>query len=360
MYFHGSYYECKPNTRTCQFGILLFILSELLPVTILFIIVIFFNVHFTSSAVNSLIFFAQVVDMMHIDASGLIKNHPIINSFQGVYLLFYRMFNLDFFSFESLSYCLMENAMALDILAIKYLTVTYSLLFVITCITILKFCNPYLCLKKYFASVRSYKHYVKQSAIHGLVAILVMCYSQCTAVSLSILTPGHVYGRGFVENRTTLKVVYLNGNLVYFGTEHMKYAIPAVIFMTVFTIIPPVCLIVYPLCYKVFALCHIEETLVTRILCQIVPLEKIKPVFDSVQGCFKDKYRFFGGLYFLYRFIILVCFTASKRPIEFYILLEIQLIMMVLLHAISQPYNRPWQWHNILDVSLLYWPPSIP
>ncbi len=351
VYFHGSYYECKPNTQTCRFGPLFFILSELLPVTILFIGVIFFNVQFTSGAVNSLIFFAQIVDMMHIDANGLIKKHPLITSFQGVYLLFYRMFNLDFFSLESLSYCLMENAMALDILAFKYLTITYSLLFVITCIIILKFCNPYLCLKKYFTSVRSYKQYIKQSAIHGLVAILVMCYSQCTVASLSILTPGYVYWRGYAKNRTTLKVVYLSGNLVYFGTEHMKYAIPAIIFTIFFTIIPPLCLIVYPLCYKIFVLCHIEETLVTRILCQIMPLERIKPIFDSVQGCFKDKYRFFGGLYFLYRFIILGCFTASKRPIEFYTLLEVQLIMIILVHAISQPYNT--QWHNILDVSLL-------
>ena len=319
--------------------------------TIIFIGVIFCNIQFTSGAINSLIFFAQVVDMMRIDANGLNKNHSVIASFQGVYLLIYRMFNLDFFSLESLSYCLMEKATALDVLAFKYLTITYSLLFVLICIMIMKFYNPYLCLKKCFISSTSYKHYIKQSAIHGLIAILVMCYSQCTSVSLSILTPGYVYGRGFVENRITRKVVYLNGDLNYFSKDHLKYAIPAILFTIIFTIIPPVCLIVYPLCYKIFALCHIEETLVTRILCLVVPLEKIKPVFDSVQGCFKDKYRFFGGLYFLYRFIILVYFTASKRPIEFYTLLEVQLIVIVALHAIIQPYNR--QWHNILDVSLL-------
>ena len=351
VYFHGSHYECKINDQKCRLGLLLFVLSELLPVTIIFIGVIFCNVQFTSGAINSLIFFAQVVDMMHIDANGLIKNHQVIASFQEVYLLIYRMFNLDFFSLENLSYCLMEKATALDVLAFKYLTITYSLLFVLICIMILKFYNPYLCLKKCFISSTSYKHYIKQSAIHGLIAILVMCYSQCTSVSLSILTPGYVYGRGFVENRTTRKVVYLNGDLNYFSRDHLKYAIPAILFTIIFTIIPPVCFIVYPLCYKIFALCHIEETLVTRILCLVVPLEKIKPVFDSVQGCFKDKYRFFSGLYFLYRFIILVYFTVSKRPIEFYTLLEVQLIVIVTLHAITQPYNN--QWHNILDVSLL-------
>ena len=351
LYFHGGSYDCKPNNQRCHYGLLLFVLSELLPVTVIFIGVIFCNVQFTSGAVNSLIFFAQVIDMMRIDANGLIKKHPVITAFQGVYLLFYRMFNLDFFSLENLSYCLMENATALDVLAFKYVTITYSLLFVLICITILKFCNPYLCLKKCFISSKSYERYVKQSAIHGLIAIVVMCYSQCTSVSLSILTPGYVYGRGFGENRTITKVVYLNGDLNYFRRDHLKYAIPAVIFTIIFTIIPPVCLIVYPLCYKIFALCHIEETLVTRILCLVVPLEKIRPVFDSVQGCFKDKYRFFGGLYFLYRFIILVYFTASKRPIEFFTLLEVQLIVTVALHAITQPYNK--QWHNILDVSLL-------
>ena len=317
--------------------------------TIIFVGAIFWNVHFTSGSVNSLIFFAQVIDMMHIDVNGLIKSEQVTSYFKDTYLLFYRMFNLEFFTVNGLSYCIMENAMALDVLAFKYLTITYSLIFVLTCIAVLKLCNPCTCLKRYF-SFTSYKQFVKESAIHGLVAILVMCYSQCTAVSLSILTPGYIYWRGTVENRTTSKVVYLSGDLTYFGDHHLRYAIPAIIFIITITILPPFCLIVYPLCYKLFAFCHVKESSITKI-CHLVPFERMKPLFDSVQGCFKDQYRFFGGLYFLYRFIILICFTATKRPIDFYTSLEIQLIATIVLHAIIQPYQK--QWHNMMDVSLL-------
>ena len=349
VFFHGNFYHCKLNSHNCRLGPLLYMLSELLPVTVLFVVVLFCDIKFTSGAIYTFIFFAQFMDTMHIDANGLIKIHPIIEAFKRGYQLFYRMFNLDFFSLDSLSFCLMKTATTLDILAFKYFTIAYSLLLVLTTIIVMKLCNP--CSFKNYLSFSSSMLSVKKSVIHGLIAILVMCYSQCTAVSLSILTPGHIYWKGPIDKHNVTAVVYLSGNLPFFGKKHLKYAFPAMIFTVLFIIIPPVLLIVYPLCYKVFAVCHIEESWMTRILCKAMPLEKIKPFFDSVQGCFKDEYRFFGGLYFLYRLVSFTSFTASKWPTDFYTILEIQLILMVVLHSAIQPYRQ--RWHNVVDISLL-------
>ena len=121
-------------------------------------------------------------------------------------------------------------------------------------------------------------------------------------------------------------------------------------FAIALVLIPPLLLVVYPLCYKVLALLHMEETRCVNILCRILPLERIKPMFDSFQSCFKDKYRFFAGLYFFYRLVALLSFLIVDSLTKFYIALEVQLIVMLTLQAITYPYRR--RWHNIIDVLL--------
>ena len=125
----------------------------------------------------------------------------------------------------------------------------------------------------------------------------------------------------------------------FFGGSHLKYAIPAVFALVLITILPPVLLLVYPLCYKVLALMKLEETRVTRVLCRVVPLERFKPFFDSFQGAFKDNHRYFAGLYFIYRLIPLALLVFTSSKIDFFFCFEIQLILVLGLHALIRPYS---------------------
>jgi hypothetical protein len=193
----------------------------------------------------------------------------------------------------------------------------------------------------------SSKGSVKSTMIHGLSTFFVMCYSQCAKVTLFILYPGLVHSIG--RNRLS-PVVFYHGDFEYFDNDHIKYALPAFMFAIALVLIPPLLLVVYPLCYKVLALLHIEETRCISILCQILPLERMKPMFDSFQSCFIDKYRFFAGLYFFYRLVAHLSFLITDSLTKFYIALEVQLIVMLTLQAITYPYRR--RWHNIIDVLL--------
>jgi len=56
-HYHSQNLNCG-NNDLCKIGWLLYILSELLPITVIFIIVMIFNVSFTSGATNGFIFFA--------------------------------------------------------------------------------------------------------------------------------------------------------------------------------------------------------------------------------------------------------------------------------------------------------------
>ena len=168
-------------------------------------------------------------------------------------------------------------------------------------------------------------------------------------MSLSILTVIHSIGTS--RNHNVSIVAYYNGDMPFMEKQHLKYAIPAIIFTITFTIIPPLLLIVYPLCYKVFALLRLQESSSVRVLCMLVPLEKLKPFFDSFQGCFKDEYRFFAGLFFIYRLLALTNYAVTDSLTLFYTLLEIQLIFTLVIHALVQPYKQ--KWHNRIDILLL-------
>ena len=308
----------------------------MVPVTILFLIIILFRIQVTSGAVNGFILFVQLIDVMITDANGYIHTNFKILIFIKAYRFIYRIFNLEFFTVDELSFCIWKGATTMDVLAVKYITIVYALLLVAVTIVIMKLCT-----------IKCFKLSVKGSIIHGLSAFFVICYAQCTKVTLLVITPVRVYRMGFGKVE---KVVYYQGDLPYMKGEHLIYAIPAVVFLVVFVLVPPILLLVYPLCYKVFALLRIEETRVIKLTCRFIPLEKMKPLFDSFQSCFKDNYRFMAGFYFLYRFSTQATFVLTNSFTVFYVILETQLIIMLTIQAAVHAYRK--DWHNILDILL--------
>ena len=352
VFFHSRNYYCRVNDHTCKISVLLYIVSELLPVTVLLLIVIIFDIRFTSGSLNSLLFYVQMIDALIIEVKGIIQPHWAVDVMIKANQLLYGIFNLDFFTLDalSLSFCMWSTASTLDILAFKYITITYSLILIIVTVVLIKFCNPGV-IRKLCVCSDNKEVSAKKSIIHGLAAFLVICYAQSTYVSISILSPGHIHTIGYSMSHNVTTVVYHDGDMPFMEKQHLKYAVPAIIFTIIFTIIPPLLLIVYPLCYKVFALLRLQESSCVRVLCMVVPLEKLKPFFDSFQGCFKDEYRFFAGLFFIYRLLALANYAITDSLTLFYTLLEIQLVITLIMHAVVQPYKQ--RWHNQIDILLL-------
>ena len=352
VFFHSSSYQCQVNDHTCKLSFLLYFVSELLPVTILFVTILLFNIQFTTGSLNSLIFYIQVLFAMYIDLKGLLKFNGDIQFMLKYGRPMLGIFNLNFLAVDELSYCLWDSATMLDIFAIKYITIVYSLILVFVYVFLLNFCNFSWKVRNCIHRLHGRRQVSRKSTIiHGLVTFITICYSQCTELSLSILTPGNIHAIGSVKDHNISTVVYYEGDVSYMHTQHLKYAIPAIFFLITFTIIPPVLLIIYPLCHKLFALLNLEETSFTHCLCMVIPLEKLKPLFDSFQGSFKDKYRFFAGLFFLYRLSALILYSATDSMTLFLTLLEIQFIITLIVHAVVQPYKL--HSHNMVDILLL-------
>ena len=331
--YHSMSFSCKSNDL-CNWGWAFYILSELVPITLFFLAVIFFNISFTSGPLNGVVFFMQVVDTLRLNAENFVDFGQVIYVAR-IQKFAYRIFSLNTFAIEELSFCLWSGASALDMLAFRYVTIVYSLFLVIATALFIRICSRE-------------KINLKRSIIHGLSAFLVVSYSECTRVSLLILTLGTLSTITVPSEK--FYVSFYNGEYPYMGPEHLRYALPAILFIMTMVSIPPLLLLSYPLCYKLFALLRIEESRCVQITCKIFPLERIKPLFDSVQGTFKDRYRFFAGLYFLYRLCLLLTFTYTSTLPTYYTITGIQLMCMLALHAMCRPYKNTW--HNILDALL--------
>ena len=336
VHYHSQHYECG-EIKNCHLSLLFYFLSEIIPVTVLFTIIVVFDIRFTSGTVNGFIFFCQVLDTLSVDAKGIIQFPSPVDKLSIGYGVIYGLFNFDFFSIDPLSFCLWKRGTVLDILAFKYVTVIFAFGLVISLVVILHNCRcKRLCtLKK--------KLHVRDSVIHGLSAFLVICYAQCTKISFHILASVTLTGQG----GTSGIQVSVFGGIPYFTGKHLAYAIPACICLLTIVTIPPVLLLAFPLVLQLLALCGVGESRAANWVSRYVWTFRLKPVLDSFQACFKDNSRYFAGLYFLYRVVILSAYAFGKNSTHFYITIEVLLILMLGLHAVVQPYEK--KQHNVVD-----------
>ena len=335
--YHSHTYSCKPN-KHCNLGILFYLISEILPLIIFFLVVTIFDISFTSGALNGFILFAQMSDTIDLNAGGTIDFHHYVRFATHPYKLIYRMFNFDFFSLDALSFCLWRHATTMDALIMKFVTITFALLLIVLIIFIF---NTW--------KFRVWCHWfrprtLKAAFTHGLSTLLIVSFSQCARVSFFILSPTRLYiGR---QQHSTLAVFY-SGNLQPFVGDHLKYAIPAIFFLFFLVIIPLLWLLSYPLLFKLLGICRMSESRFSVYLSRLFPVE----LLDSFQSCFKENHRYFAGLYLLYRFIPLVIFANVHRLLHVHVVLAIQFLIMFTLHSLVHPYKS--NCHNRIDSFIL-------
>ena len=338
VYYNGLSFKCGKNDL-CSIGWLFYILGVILPITLVFTVILLWDISLTTGLVNGFIFFAQVVEYIDTTVGDVIDFPPALQNLTSIHQTLYRMFQLDFFTAEALAFCIWKNANTLNILALKYVALIYTLVLIVGIILIIQHSHTACKLNKF---LKKRLPNMKQSFIHGISAFLILVYSQCVTISVTILRKGYIYKKGW---HLSSEVVYYYGEYTWMSNAHLPYAIIAILALILMGT-PPILLLIYPLHYRVLALLKISESRYTNLTLKLIPLEKLKPFFDSFQSSFKDEYRFFSGLYFVYRLAILISLAVS-RVSTFYILLEVQLVLMLILHLICQPHKR--HLHNITD-----------
>ena len=342
VYFHSNTRQCSSN-KLCSLGVLFYLLSEILPIITLFVIILGFNINLTSGYAYSILFIVQLIPAMIVTVNGALEFST--KEIESIHSVIYGTLNLDFFDVDTLSFCLWPGASALDMIAMKYVSVVFALFLTVV----------FVCFVNYFprrlripAPCSSSSITKMHSVVHGLTAFFVICYFQSSRITFLLLNRETPVGIGGKRYRN---LVFWNGNIEYFSSQHLYYALPALLFLFVITLPLPLILIFDQVFIKIETYMSILSKQFSKIQPWTSFRYKLKPVLDLFQGCFKDDCRYYAGLFFIYRVIILILLDAADTAIQYYIFLEIFLIVIFALQAIIQPFLR--KRHNTLAVLMI-------
>ena len=340
VYYHSWEYKCG-NNDYCEFGALFYILSDILPITVVFVLITFGKLNFNTGLFNGFILFAQLVDSLAIEANGSILYSATERHFRQVLYFIYSPFNLDFFKIEPLSFCIFKGANYFAIVAVEVVSLLYGIALVVSLVYIMR---TGCCYKLQIACFKSGLT-SSSSLTRGLSAFIILCYSKCTRLCFQILNVGWLRGKGTIAIPPAR--VFCMGDLEYFTGLHILFALSAIVGLATIVILPPLILIVYPLCYRVLPE-RIQQKFPLHYL--LSRIARFKPLLDTFQGFYRCEHQYFAGLYFAYRTVFLVAFAFIRRNSIFLILSQSLLTLMLALHLWIQPYVRTA--HNAIDGGL--------
>ena len=343
LYYHSNSYLCK-EISNCEYGILLYVISELLPITVIFLIILILNINVTSGAVNTFIFCAQVLSTLFIDAFEVVKaDNRALSTIFSLYRLGSGFLNLNILEFDYFSFCLIKDASIMHLFLVKYFSVIYAFSLIILTVVIMRLNSLYSCIKLCHKCGR---RNIRTSIINGLIAFLILCYFQCVRITFDILVPSSITRSG--SKVASVRLLFA-GDIEYMSYNHLPYAIPAILCLLIVILPPPIVLTLEPLLIRFSGTLNFRRNSFTYCLHRF--RMKLKPFLDSFQGCFKDNCRCFAGLFFFYRVIVLTPAVYSNSIVFSYTQATIILLCICVLHGLVGPYQK--KWHNYVDLLLL-------
>ena len=348
----NSDYHCIPcSAKDAKYKWVFYFLTELLPPTVLFLVIMLFNISLTSASVNAFIFFCQVyVPVFTIYRNGVY--HEIIGKF---YDTIYDIWNLNFFnSFKSFQYCLRPDIKTIHLIILDYVVAIYPLLLMGMLYGVVTLYNRsfravvFLCRPIHHCLARIRGPWNMNTSItHTLAAFLLLSFVKFTVTSFRIVAPSYLYNQSgaIVDVR-----VYYQGDMKLFRDVHIVYGSIAVLVLIVFVSFPTLLLLLFP--FKWF------HKILGVLTCGKLQLTggKIELFLNTFYGGFKDgtqpgscDCRCFAGLYFVFR-IVLPAITFNQLWHNLYLQQHIFCVSLCLLFAIVCPYRE--NLYNKIDTTM--------
>ena len=348
-------HSCADCSGEAGYQWFVFIILKFVPVTLFFFIMLIFRMGATSGFLNGFVFFAQVFTTANnlklfsvLSTTAIGVNTNVFWNFSEVIFTLYAFLNLDFFRLFVDSYCLDAGISTLRAVAVDYVIPLYVVLLTGMTYLIVELHDRDVrlivrCWKPFRVCAYRFRRNwnMKNSLIQTFATLLLLSYSKLATVSITLLNGVFVYN---VKGEREGINFYYDGTVKYFGSEHTPFAILAILVLLTIISILPLILTFYQ--FKPFQLC-LEHCR----LCTPRVQSGLSAFVDTYQGCFKEKYRFFAGVYFILRIVMAAADlddTFSSRYLRHFLILV--LIGMALTFALLQPYKK--MKHNFIDTLL--------
>ena len=346
-------YKCVkcPNA---WYRVPLFLIIELLPITLLYLFTLVFQISVTTPPIPCFIMYAQFV-VLGLRYSSMKTNYEDITLDIKIVQTIYGIFNLDFFKQILPHFCVSSKLQLIHVIFLGYISVFYpQLLIFLTWVgvtlhdrhirIVVWMLRP---LHRYFARIRQGLN-TKGDIIDVFITFFLLSYTKCVYPSIFLLDARKLTVLDSQRNFTVshVSVADIDPSLTYHGIHHLLYGIFAILTLFVFILLPSLFLVLYPI--------RPLRTCLFKLHLDFVALNIFA---DKLQSCYRNgldggrDMRCFSGTFFNVRIAILVCYL-------FYIVLKIKVWMLAgisftiisLIVALTTPYQKTYM--NVFDTFL--------
>ena len=364
-------YECANCTDT-WYGVPLFLVVEFVPITVFYLIILVFQISVTSAPMPCFIMYAQSIFVtlyLSIYRDNELR-HIVFNKDEHLRLdmkiihTIYGVFNLDFFRLFTPPFCISSHLKSIHIAMFGYISVLYPLFLIFltwVCIELHgRNFRPLVWLwrpfHRCFVSLRR-SWDTKSDIIDVFITFFLLSYSKCMYVTSLLLTGQEVRRYDELGNHFKLKrTVIVDTSVTYGSTNHLIFAIPAIILFCTYNVLLPLLLILYP--FKQFQSC------LSKCRLNFIP---VNTFVDKLHNCYRNgleggrDLRSFSGLYFFLRMIVFLVAELSYKWLkvndnvwlidEMWFPTGTVFMITALTIAIIKPYRKNYM--NYLDALLL-------
>ena len=284
------------------------------PLTIFCLFICFFHVSAASPYLFGFVFYCQILSMPTIvrmaqNTHGYNEAKESTKFAESFYISFLSIWNLDILRDFYKPFCLHPNMSVVQALALDYVIALYPLALLLVAYSLI---NLYSRNVKFVVAlweplgrflrpcVRNLN--IQTSLIESFATLYFLSAMKVQSVSLDLLSPTLLY---YPDGTISKKLhLYLAGDVEYFGPHHFPYGLLALVLLVIFTLLPGLLLFFYP--------SRFFQQLLNKMNCNSVTLRTFVDVF---QGNYKDgtnntkDYRFFSGVFFLTRFVLMATFV---------------------------------------------------
>ena len=279
-------------------GWILFVTVQLLPVTVMVLLIIVLNIQLTSGTFNALVFYSQILTTVY---PGLTLNsilgHPSCSNYNTnlppskLFLLPFNILNLDFTLFLGTNpLCISSDTTPLGAVLFRYVIGLYPLVLLLLLYVWIIFYNK--CYKVIVLITRPIHRLlarfwrmtnIEPSLPHSIASIYLLCFMQLAATSFTVIH-------------------FAIGNNYIFIWSRSFAGIFAILVLILLVLIPMLYIQLYPFkpFHKLLECLHLNK------------LQILTSLGDVFTGPYKNgttnklDYRYFAGIYLLLRIIILL------------------------------------------------------
>ena len=299
--------------------------AAFLPVTAFYLMCIVLKISISSGLMTSYVLISQVYTIPDVIETVLSPStHPTL----GIKILvsFYSIWNMDIFRAVYSSFCLHPSLNTMHTIAFDYLIALYPLAFIILTYLMVSLCDmvkPKLP-RHMFLNV-GLKFEFRVSMITAFTTFLVLSYTKILGTSFRLLSPSYVYN---IMNGNRSLYLYDEGEIPYFGEEHLPFGILAIVMTATCNVFPVILLVLYPTsCFR------------TR-----VNSHTLSAFMDAFQGCYRHHprdCRYFAAIHFVFRAVIFVLLQLTRNSL-FIPMAGLSYLVLTCIVIIVKPYQSSW------------------